>query len=132
VAPERNTSSTVAPQAHEHEIKDILEKLPGKLQIPYYQSKFDHVFHQRCICAANDRGFSLGGGVHFGPYIPLGAIMASTAYANICQETRIYIALYTAALVAVEDVCCNDYELLKGVCHRFLKGTSHGHPILDC
>lgn len=68
---------------------------------------------------------------NIGPYIPLGVVLAETAYAHLPSDSRIYIALFSAAVAAVEDLCRGEYELLKGFCLRYWRGLKHGHPILD-
>ncbi|KAF8638694.1 hypothetical protein AX17_002016 [Amanita inopinata Kibby_2008] len=114
-------------------IKNVLQELMGQLNIPYHIPSFDHALHAACRRAAKDRGICLEGPVTIASYIPLGVVLASTAYAHLTDhETRVYIALYTSALVAVEDVCSHDFDLLKAFCHRFIRGRPHGHPILDC
>ncbi|PFH48240.1 hypothetical protein AMATHDRAFT_180831 [Amanita thiersii Skay4041] len=114
-------------------IKSILHNCLEQLGIPFHIPEFNHKFYEACCAGAISRGFALDGPVTIKPYIPLGVYMATTSYADLENtETRIFIALYTAALVAVEDVCGDEFELLRAFCHKFVIGQPHGHPILDC
>ncbi|KAK2462184.1 hypothetical protein APHAL10511_005816 [Amanita phalloides] len=120
--------------AYAEEIKGVLQHLLGRLEIQFEISDFDHQFDSACRRAARDRGIALDGDApHIGSYISVGVALATTAYAHLpSDDSRIYIALFTAALAAVQDVCRNEYEPLKAFCSRYLQGKKHGHPILDC
>ena len=128
----RNTVIDMRYQAYAREIKGALENLLDRLEIRFEVADFDDDLHAACRRAASDRGISLDRDINIGPYIPLGVVLAKTAYAHLPgNDSRIYIALFTAALAAVEDLCRCEYELLKGFCLRYWKGLKHGHPILD-
>jgi len=119
-------------QAYAREIKSALEDLLNKLSIRFEVKDYDDDFHNACRRAASDRGISLDGDASIGPYIPLGVVIAQTAYAHLPSfDSRIYIALFTAALAAVEDLCRDEYGLLRGFCLRYWKGQKHEHLMLD-
>ncbi|KAK2462615.1 hypothetical protein APHAL10511_005348 [Amanita phalloides] len=114
------------------QIQHILSTLLDQLQIPYTSPPYDHPLHDACIHGALSRGISLSGPVHIGPYLPVGVSISSNGYSHLPDpNTRVYIALYTAALVAVEDVCGNNIDLLRAFCHQFLTSAPHHHPIMD-
>lgn len=119
-------------QAYAREIKRALENLLNRLSIRFEAKDYDDDFHNACRRAASDRGISLDGDASIGPYIPLGVVIAQTAYAHLPSfDSRIYVALFTAALAAVEDLCRGEYGLLRGFCLRYWNNQKHGHLILD-
>lgn len=119
-------------QAYALQIQNVLEDLLDDLQVPYSSPEYDQALHNACLQGAKERGISLEGPVHIGPYLPVGVSISSNGYSHLPDPlTRVYIALYTAALVAVEDVCGNDIDLLKAFCHRYLKSIPHGHIVMD-
>ncbi|KAF8632727.1 hypothetical protein AX15_001723 [Amanita polypyramis BW_CC] len=115
-----------------HEVKEVIVDMLDRLQIPFKTTDYDQDFHAACYKAAKERGIPLEGKCHMGRHTPIGIVMSTTAFAHLpSYETRIWIALYTAAFLAVEDICGHDADLLKGFYRRFSKGVKHGHPILD-
>lgn len=58
--------------------------------------------------------------------------MASTAYAHLdCKRTRIFIALYTAFLIYLDDVFQNEVEEVRSFNQRFMQGQPQGDIVLD-
>ncbi|KAK2462611.1 hypothetical protein APHAL10511_005344 [Amanita phalloides] len=114
------------------QIQNILETTLEKIQIPLAPKEYDQEFHNACLRGAEERGICLQGPVHIGLRLPAGVVMGSIAYGHLPDlSTRIFIALYTAGLLALEDVCGDDPSLLSTFCDRFFKSIPHGHPVVD-
>ncbi|KAK2462610.1 hypothetical protein APHAL10511_005343 [Amanita phalloides] len=119
-------------KAHVLQIQNTLETLLDQLQMPFSIREYDQELHDACLRGAQERGISLQGPAHIGIRLPVGVVMASIAYGHLPDPlTRVYIALYTAGLTSLEDVCGNDTKLLSAFCERFFKSISHGHPVMD-
>lgn len=58
--------------------------------------------------------------------------MATTAYAHLPNEsTRIFIALYTAFLIYLDDVFQKDVDRVSVFNDRFIQGQPQEDPVLD-
>lgn len=59
--------------------------------------------------------------------------MAMTAYAHLPEpSTRLLIALYAACGLYCDDVFERDVEAIRDFNASFVKGLTHGDPVLDC
>jgi hypothetical protein len=66
------------------------------------------------------------------PLIPGGVAVATTAYAHLPdQSTRIWIALFTACAIYVDDKFLKAPQLIYEFHKRFICGTPQGDPALD-
>ncbi len=78
------------------------------------------------------RGCILDGAFGLRPCIPGGVIMATTAYAHLDdQPTQIFIALYTALLIFLDDAFQEDVELVASFNSRFIRKEPQRHANLD-
>ncbi|KAK2465869.1 hypothetical protein APHAL10511_001510 [Amanita phalloides] len=119
-------------KAHGLQIHNTLETLLGQLQVPFAIRDYDQELHNACLLGAQERGISLQGPAHIGIRLPVGVVMASIAYGHLPDPlTRVYIALYTAGLTSLEDLCGNDTKLLGAFCQRFFKSITHSHSVMD-
>lgn len=58
--------------------------------------------------------------------------MAATAYAHLENEaTRVFVTLYTAFVVFVDDVYQRDNGAVRVFMERFVRGEKQAHPLLD-
>ncbi|KAF9479343.1 terpenoid synthase [Pholiota conissans] len=126
--------TTVTPQSKEATavaIQDLLQKI----DTPYIITPYSQDFHNRCCAVALERGYPMGSdrtAPSLLPFIPSGVIMACTAYTHIEDEaTRIFIALYTAFLVYVDDAYERDNERVCVFIERFLRREKQLDPVLD-
>jgi len=88
-------------------------------------------FFEDCCKAASQMGIALDDKKSILPYLGAGSDIAALAYSHLEYNTQVYIALYTAAAIGLEDACSNDLDLLKNFTQRFITGKIHGHSIVD-
>ena len=116
-------------------IRKVVEALHLKLGVPYSVTPHDQRFHDLCCQRAIERGYPMGTDPSvpsLRPFIPSGVIMAATAYAHLENEaTRVFIALYTAFLVFVDDAYENDNAAVRVFTERFVRGEKQAEPLLD-
>lgn len=66
------------------------------------------------------------------PFMPGGVVMATTAYAHLDNKsTQIFIALYTAFLIYLDDVFQHDVEHVYCFNERFILCQAQDDPVLD-
>jgi hypothetical protein len=93
---------------------------------------FDQSFYKQCCEDAARRGYPLEGAYDLRPFIPGGVAIATTAYAHLPdQGTRIWIALFTACAIYVDDKFLKDVQLISEFHKRFICGAPQGDPSLD-
>lgn len=116
-------------------IRKVVEALHLKLGVPYSVTPHDQRLHDLCCQRAIERGYPMGTDPSvpsLRPFIPSGVIMAATAYAHLENEaTRVFIALYTAFLVFVDDAYENDNAAVRVFMERFVRGEKQAEPLLD-
>lgn len=65
------------------------------------------------------------------PAMPSGIAMACHAYSHQSYDIQVYICLYTAFLVYMDDAFANDVTVVKEFNHRFITGQRQGDVMLD-
>jgi hypothetical protein len=116
-------------------IRSALENLLLKIKSPYIVTPYAQDFHDLCCKVAIERGYPMGTDPSVPsllPFIPSGVIMAAIAYAHIEDEaTRVFISLYTAFLVYVDDAFERNVERVSVFIERFVRKEKQLDPVLD-
>ncbi|KJA17818.1 hypothetical protein HYPSUDRAFT_205915 [Hypholoma sublateritium FD-334 SS-4] len=117
------------------DIREVVESLLLKMDVPYSVTPYDQRLHDVCCRRAIEQGYPMGTDPavpSLRPFIPSGVIMAATAYAHLENEaTRVFIALYTAFVVFVDDVYQRDNGAVRVFMERFVRGEKQADPLLD-
>ena len=116
-------------------IREIMESMLLKMDVPYNVTPYDQKLHDICCQRAIEQGYPMSSDrseLSLLPFIPSGVIMSATAYTHIENEaTRVFIALYTAFLVYVDDVYERDNSAVRVFIERFVRGEKQLEPVLD-
>ncbi|KAF5342848.1 hypothetical protein D9758_013356 [Tetrapyrgos nigripes] len=96
------------------------------------QKPADQDLEKLCCLEAAHRGYPLAGEESFQPFISGGLPMAANGYLHL-KGTNIptLIALYTAFLIYLDDVLCNDIEAVAEFNERLMAGKSQKNCMLD-
>ncbi|KAF8957808.1 isoprenoid synthase domain-containing protein [Flammula alnicola] len=126
----------VKPRASKKEvIRNIIGDLLIKCQIPYVVTPYDQELHDLCCAVARERGYPMGTDRSVPsllPFIQSGVIIASVAYGHLESEaTRVFISLYTAFLVYVDDAYQRDVQRVSVFNERFVLREPQEDPVLD-
>jgi hypothetical protein len=93
---------------------------------------YDKAFHQACEDEALSLGWSPKCIEMVRPFLPGGVIMSITAYNHLTNHsTRIYIALYTAALICLDDTYQNNKQAIMTFNARFVNNAPEYDPALE-
>jgi hypothetical protein len=116
-------------------IRGTIENLLLNIKSPYIVTPYAQDFHDLCCKVAIDRGYPMGTDPSvpsLRPFIPSGVIMAAIAYAHIEDEaTRVFISLYTAFIVYVDDAFERNVEHVSVFMERFIRKEKQLDPVLD-
>ncbi len=116
-------------------IREIIESMLLKMDVPYNVTPYDQKLHDTCCQRAIEQGYPMSADrseLSLLPFIPSGVIMSATAYTHIGNEaTRVFIALYTAFLVYVDDVYERDNSAVRVFIERFVRGEKQLEPVLE-
>lgn len=114
------------------DVREIVQTFLKGCKLIFPRVIFDRAFHQQCCEDAARRRFPLEGDYNLRPFIPGGVSIATTAYAHIPDKsTRIWIALFTACAIYVDDRFLKDSHLISEFQERFICGNHQGDPALD-
>lgn len=116
-------------------IRKVIESLLLKIDVLYNVTPYDQKLHDICCQRAIEQGYPMSSDrseLSLLPFIPSGVIMSATAYTHIESEaTRVFIALYTAFLVYVDDVYERDNRAVRVFIERFVRGEKQMESVLD-
>ena len=106
------------------------------LNAPYVRQPYNQALHDVCVKQAIERGFPMAtdeSSISLRKYIPVGVVIASTAYGHLAAKNiHTFIALYTALMTCMDDVYANSTsESLKMFLERFSRGEKQLDPLLD-
>ncbi|KAG1846124.1 isoprenoid synthase domain-containing protein [Suillus tomentosus] len=93
----------------------------------------DQAYYSECYQEAINRGFPMDGKYSIRSYMDVGVVLASTAYAHLPKAARMWICLFTAIVVSIDDTM----DRTEDVVHvyyfneRFVNCQSQGNPVLD-
>ncbi|KAL0948107.1 hypothetical protein HGRIS_010725 [Hohenbuehelia grisea] len=129
------------------ELKEIVQDMVRRCDVPYTAIPFDTAFFDLCCADAKRRGCpmddtarastsnptaSLAQFRSIRPKLINGVGMATATFGHLRdQNTKVYIAVYTALLMYVEDYLQNDVDLVSGFNARFVRGAKQAHPVLQ-
>lgn len=124
------------PFANYKEVRQVITQFLDRCNIPFHVTPYDHQFHDACVEEAVRRGYPLdtptARGHTLRAFLPQGTVMSMTAYAHLEDEaTRIYIALYTALLIYLDDVFKDDVETVSEFNEHFIQGQQQGNSVFD-
>lgn len=112
--------------------RDIIISFLERCNLPFPVVKYDKPFEKACCATARKRGYPLEGPHTILPFMPAGVVMATTAYAHLPEKSvQIYIALYTAFLVYLDDVFQADIGAVKEFNERFAANATQENPSLQ-
>jgi glycosyltransferase involved in cell wall biosynthesis len=117
-------------------IREVIEGLFLKIKAPFIVTPYAQLqdFHNLCCKFAIDNGYPMGTDrsvPSLRPFIPVGVSLASIAYGHIDEETRVFIAIYTAFLVHADDFYVRDNERLRVFAERFIRREKQFDLVLD-
>ncbi|KAF8186249.1 isoprenoid synthase domain-containing protein [Pholiota molesta] len=117
-------------------IREVIEGLFLKIKAPFIVTPYAQLqdFHNLCCKFAIDNGYPMGTDrsiPSLRPFIPVGVSLASMAYGHIDEETRVFIAIYTAFLVHADDFYVRDNERLRVFAERFIRREKQFDLVLD-
>ena len=107
----------------------------SRCNIPYYRTPYNRDLHDLCIqeCKIKRYPFDkIHGKDSIAKYIPYGVNIASTAYANLeSRSTQVYIALYSAFTIWIDDIYARDVTGVDSFNERFVTGRKQANEGLD-
>ncbi|KIL58153.1 hypothetical protein M378DRAFT_27705 [Amanita muscaria Koide BX008] len=115
-------------QTYAREIKNICTDFLNRIRIQFEIRKPDQPIFDDCCRTARQMGIALDDIL---PYLGSASDFAAMSYSHLEHDKQVYIALFTASGIGLEEVCSNDVDSLKNFTHRFIIGKVHGHPIMD-
>ncbi|KAM6496568.1 Isoprenoid synthase domain containing protein [Amanita muscaria] len=118
-------------QTYTREIKNICTDFLNRVHIPFEIRKPDQPIFDDCCRAARQMGIVLDDKRSILQYLGTASNIAALAYGHLEHDKQVYIALYTASAIGLDETCSSDVESLKNFTHRFIMGKVHGHPIMD-
>ncbi|EDR03562.1 uncharacterized protein LACBIDRAFT_331339 [Laccaria bicolor S238N-H82] len=131
---EKLSTQSVIADPHD-EIKNAVTNLLAECNLPFPVTPYNHEFHNACCQVARSKGYAMEtypGARSLHPFMPGGVVMATTAYAHLDNKsTQIFIALYTAFLIYLDDVFQHDIELVYCFNERFILCQPQDDPVLD-
>ena len=103
--------------------------------MPYYRTPYDHDLHDLCIQECKLKRYpidKINGNCSIAKFIPSGVIIASSTYGHLkSRTTQMFIALYTAFLVRLDDAYAGDIKGLNSFNERFVNGQKQADEGLD-
>jgi hypothetical protein len=115
------------------ETRNAIVSFLSRCDISLPTVEVDHNFDATCRTAAVCRGYPMEGTKSLAPFIPGGVAMATTAYAHLTNKsTQIFISLYTAFLIYIDDIFQYDIDAVREFNERFVLRKSQGDQVLDC
>ncbi|KAG7087169.1 hypothetical protein E1B28_013149 [Marasmius oreades] len=121
----KDKNSMSLPHPEKSFIKCTVQEVLQKCNLPFDRLPFDENFYNRCK-EMLDSKYHLPSSI--GPYLYVGASIASTAYSHLPEDNRVHVAIYTTLVSALDD---NSHKRMEGFNHRFVKGLPQDDPILD-
>lgn len=116
-------------------IRSVIKDFLSRCSIPLLMTPFDNNFLNTCCEEAGRRGYPLDSfpaATSLRPFMVGGVVMATTAYAHLpLVRTRIFIAIYTAFLIYLDDVFQSRIDAVRGFNQRFIKKQPQGDAVLD-
>ncbi|TFK38295.1 isoprenoid synthase domain-containing protein [Crucibulum laeve] len=118
------------------EIRHAITEFLQHCNLPFPVTNYDTDFHDACCREARRKGYPMDstypGCTSLYPFIPGGVVMATTAYSHLHkQDARIFIALYTAFLIYLDDIFQKDVGLVSEFNERFIHKRAQLDPVLD-
>ncbi|EKG19621.1 Terpenoid synthase [Macrophomina phaseolina MS6] len=108
-------------------IGDFLERCGLFLQVCPKHTEFA----AECIAESDARGYLIPQNGVFKNFIPAGVAMARNAYAHQPHEVQMFISLYTAFLVYLDDMFENDMDAVRQFNHKFISRKPQKLELLD-
>jgi hypothetical protein len=117
------------------DIQDVITELLFHCNIPYHQTPYDRDLHDLCIQECNLKMYPIDkahGKASILKYIPCGVIIASKGYAHLkSRSTQVFIALYSAFLIWINDTHTRDAIGVDTFSERFVTGQQQANGGLD-
>lgn len=112
----------------QHNIQDAVTDFLTDCNLMFSITKYDRDFHDACCYEARTKGYPM----NIDPYIHVGVVLSTTAYAHLGNKsTRILIALYTAFLTYLDNSFQYHMPHLYYFNQRFMLHQPQNDPILD-
>jgi len=117
---------------HDQAIRAILQDLFNQYDISYPSSGsilLDPSYYSDCCAYALSKGYTVTSSSEFYRPIQVGAIMGQLGYGHLPDRAaQIYVAMFTAVLVLVDDVAQSDVERARAFCGCFINGCPQPDP----
>ncbi|EIW83041.1 terpenoid synthase [Coniophora puteana RWD-64-598 SS2] len=116
-------------------IRVIFQDLFNQYDIPYPSSGsvlLDPSYYSDCCAYAFSKGYSVTPSSEVHRHIQIGSIMGQLAYGHLPDRAaQIYVAMFTAVLVWIDDVAQSDVERARSFCGCFINGRPQPDPGLE-
>ncbi|KAF8815635.1 terpenoid synthase [Phlegmacium glaucopus] len=117
------------------DIRDVIIELLSQCHIPHYRTPYDGDLYDLCIQECKLKGYPIDkahGKASILKYIPCGVMNSCTGYAHLKnRSTLVFIAIYTAFLLWVDDTYTEHVKGVDTFHERFVTGQQQPNEALD-
>jgi hypothetical protein len=113
------------------DIRDLISSFLDGCNLVYPRRANDSKLEADCIAEAVQRQYITDKDQTLKRFIPAGVLIACNAYRHQRYDIQIFICLYTALLVYLDDVFEKDVELVRDFNYRFVTSRSHEDRMLN-
>ncbi|KAF8649384.1 hypothetical protein AX16_005825 [Volvariella volvacea WC 439] len=113
--------------------RDTIVSFLKRCNLPFPVVPYDKEFEEQCNEFCRRRGYPLKGkhGIG-GPFMVCGVVMARSAYGHLPNiDNQIYVSVYTAFLVYLDDVFNKDITLVRDFNEKFIANKPQANKTLD-
>ena len=115
-------------------IRTTIRSLLEQCDVPYRVAPYDHELHQECTDEAIRRGYPVEGDHSVCTFLRVGVVYAATAGRHHGRPTQIWIALYTACVIYVDEIPVrfpSEIPDIHRFTDRFFGREQQGNAVLD-
>ncbi|KAJ3515470.1 hypothetical protein NLJ89_g1736 [Agrocybe chaxingu] len=128
------TDSQLSPTSPD-DIRGVLSQFFKRCQISYSEQPYDLDLHNLCLKESHKNGYpvdSTSGQLSILKGLPVGVVIAATSYTRLHdREIQVFIALYTAFLVYLDDSITRDISGVDLFHERFIGGQPQANEVLE-
>lgn len=111
--------------------RNLIKAYLADCKIPFVNETLDpNVFKAACD-KASEYGCCMSGPLSIVPAIKVGTLMGTACYGHRDFEIQLFMSLFTAYTVYMDDACTPDASLASKFVESFASGQPQGHPVLD-
>ncbi|KAI0394333.1 isoprenoid synthase domain-containing protein [Xylariaceae sp. FL0594] len=113
------------------DIRDLVSRFLRGCGLVYPPMVYDNKLEEDCIADAVRRKYITDEDQTLKRFIPAGVSISSNAYSHQRQDIQIFVAIWTALLVYLDDVGDKDVERIRAFNYRFVTGSRHEDAMLN-